>query len=565
MKLIKDLYKYYNHHNAQILFSLTILGCIVPNILLSITEPESLPARIVNTLLPLGLYTCLLSLSRKIARTVLWFFPIIFFAAFQIVQLWLYGESAVSVDMLLNVVTTNSTEVKELLGNMIAALSIVVVLYVPPLTLAVTGCLKRYRLPEQFRNRGLKLGIATTIASIPFLLWAYKASASYDFKKDIYPINVGYNITVAFDRSSDLRNYAQSSARFTFQASKEEASDSTRKEVYVMIVGETSRACNWQLLGYQRPTTPNLLAESNLISYRNTYSQTNVTHKSVPMLLSHLDARNFGDSIFSSKSIITAFKEAGFHTAFFSNQRRNGALIDLFGQEADTCVFIKDAVALTAPDPYDSDLLPLIKQEINGPHRRSLIVVHTYGSHFCYNMRYPQENAIFTPDDCSSTKSKARPSLLNAYDNTIAYTDRLIHNIISSLSSPDIVASVIYTSDHGEDIYDNNSNHFLHASPRPTHYQLHVPMLLWFSQSYTALHPQAIANARANADKYVASSASFFHTTMQIAGIVSPKLIQSLSLISPTYAYEAPLFLDDYNEPTPLDPHKYLHCTTPHK
>ena len=121
----------------NILYFLTIATLMVPNVVLDITEGMSIWACIANILLPLGIYTLLMSISRKPGKMTWWLFPYIFFSAFQIVLLYLYGEGVLAVDMLLNVVTTNVSEATELLDGILPAVLIVCVLYLPPLCLAV--------------------------------------------------------------------------------------------------------------------------------------------------------------------------------------------------------------------------------------------------------------------------------------------------------------------------------------------------------------------------------------------------------------------------------------------
>ena len=49
---------------------------------------------------------------------------------------------------------------------------------------------------------------------------------------------------------------------------------------------------------------------------------------------------------------------------------------------------------------------------------------------------------------------------------------------------------MLYTSDHGEDIFDDSRHLFLHASPVPSYYQLHVPFLIWMSDTYREAYPE---------------------------------------------------------------------------
>lgn len=89
------------------LLTATLIVLLLPNIVLSITEPMTLMARICNILLPAGVYMMLLSLLRNPARSVWMLFLLIFLSAFQLVLLYLYGHSIIAVDMFLNLVTTN--------------------------------------------------------------------------------------------------------------------------------------------------------------------------------------------------------------------------------------------------------------------------------------------------------------------------------------------------------------------------------------------------------------------------------------------------------------------------
>ena len=120
--------------------------------------------------------------------------------------------------------------------------------------------------------------------------------------------------------------------------------DVYKRQVYVLVIGDTARACNFGLYGYERKTTPLLDKMEGLVTFTDVLTQSNTTHKSGPMLLSAASAEYY-DCLYRQKGIITAFKEAGFHTAFFSNQLPNHSFIDFLGMEA-------DAVSYTHLDVY---------------------------------------------------------------------------------------------------------------------------------------------------------------------------------------------------------------------
>lgn len=430
----------------------------------------------------------LLTASRR-PGIILWcLLPMLVFGAFQLVLLYLFGNSIIAVDMLLNVATTNSNEALELLGKLVPAIMGVIVLYVPALVLGVRSIRLDDRLAGAFRRRNLVRAAVIFAIGIGTVLGARVQNPEYRAKLDLWPVNIGYNMKLAIERWDKTGRYAETSKDFRFGAVSERP-DSVR-EVYVMVVGETSRALNWQLYGYERETNPYLSKTDGLVWYEDMLTQANATHKSVPIMLSAASAEDY-EVIYTHKSVLTAFKEAGFRTAFFSNQLPNRSFIDFFGDEADTTVFLKaDAMARGEEfNPYDEVLLSSVDSLLADTSVRKLfIVLHTYGSHFDYQERYSVDDIYFRPAGYEAVTRDNREILVNAYDNSIRTTDKLLHGIIGRLAAQSGTAAVmLYASDHGEDIFDDKRNLFLHASPIPTYYQLHIPFVMWFSPEYDAL------------------------------------------------------------------------------
>ena len=270
------------------------------------------------------------------------------------------------------------------------------------------------------------------------LLACYVAVDDYRLRNQLYPVNVCYNLYLAFERNAASENYREASRNFRFDARSEH--DAEAPEVYVMVVGETARAHNFSLYGYPRDTNPLLSKTPGIIAFPDATTQSNTTHKSVPMLLSAASAEDF-ERLFHEKGILAAFREAGFHTVFISNQLPNHSFIDFLGEQADEHYFLKEG-ASAKDNHYDSDLL----QKLDGilpaadassskqyRYRKLFVVLHTYGSHFNYQERYPRNFAFFKPDSKSEAKPENRRDLLNAYDNTIRYTDYILHGIVERL------------------------------------------------------------------------------------------------------------------------------------
>ncbi|MDY6252386.1 MAG: phosphoethanolamine transferase domain-containing protein, partial [Bacteroidales bacterium] len=333
--------------SPQFLFFYTIIVLLVPNVTLSITEGMPLAAAVANVLLPACLYTLLMSLSGKTGRQVWILFPLVFFAAFQMVLIYLYGSGVIGVGMFLNLVTTNPDEALELLDNLVPALVIVFVLYLPLLFIACMQWARHTRLEATRRRswrRAALLGLAASAVYTAALYVAYpkgeekKGRFEYRVEDDMYPFNVFYNLGLAVRESYNSAHYQERVAHFKFGAVATHPADSA--EVYLLVVGETARSRNFQLYGYKRPTNPLLSREQGLIVYTGVRTQSNTTHRSVPMLLTAATADDH-DRLYHEKGILAAFGEAGFHTAFFSNQLPNHSYIDFLGEEAHDVRFIK--------------------------------------------------------------------------------------------------------------------------------------------------------------------------------------------------------------------------------
>lgn len=548
MKLFKNIKNWLE--NQEHLFYLFLFVLIVPNIVLCFTEPLPFMAKVCNVLFPFGCYYLLMTLSRNCGKMLWILFLFLFLGAFQIVLLYLFGQSIIAVDMFLNLVTTNSSEAMELLDNLTPGIIAVVILYVPALVLGMVSIVRKRKLTLEFIRRERRRAFIVFGISLLSLSGAYVQDSGYEIRSDLYPLNVCYNVGLAFQRTVLTQNYHHTSKDFTFHSRPTHPEG--KREVYVMVVGETSRALNWQLYGYGRETNPLLSQQTGLIAFPKVLTESNTTHKSVPMLMSYVNACNY-DSIYHQKGIITAFKEAGFQTAFFSNQRYNHSFIDFFGKEADTYDFIKEDSINPAYNPSDDELLNLVEIELAKGATKQFVVLHTYGSHFNYRERYPLDRAFFTPDYPVDAEKKFRDNLVNAYDNSIRYTDGFLSKIIRMLEKQQIDAAMIYTSDHGEDIFDDSRHLFLHASSVPSYYQLHVPFLIWMSDSYRKTYPENWKAAMDNKDKNISSSSSFFTTMLDLSGIETPYRDDSQSVATSFYQMKTRVYLNDHNDPRPLD------------
>ena len=520
------------------------VALIIPNCVLANTEPYSVWTVEALILMPLGFYM-MWSVALRRSGVMIWLaFPFIFFCAFQIVLLYLFGNSIIATDMFTNLLTTNPGEAGELLGNIYPSVVLVCVIYLPLLWLAAREIgHKRYITRTARMNIGLT-GAALFALGLLALWPAYHVSEDRHVLRDeIFPLNVLYNLGLSGSEFRKSFNYEKTSAGFSYEA--ERTAEVPGREVYVYIIGEASRAMNWQLYGYGRETNPLLSQEEGLVVFRDVLTQSNTTHKSVPLILSSVPTDEH-DELYRRKGLPALFNEAGFDTWFISNQSRQGAMIDHLAHDAKHLIYIRSP-------RHDTQLLDEMRKAIEKSTSRKLFfILHCYGSHFSYHQRYPREFAYFQPDNDVAIAKQHRPMLVNAYDNSVRYTDYVLSRIIDYLGSLENTSSaLLYCADHGEDLIDDHRERFLHASPTTTAYQLYVASLAWFSESYRECFPEKVAAAEANATA-PATTHALFHTMADMASIRGRFLTTKVSLVSPDFDRTAPRrYLNDHNEAVP--------------
>lgn len=568
-------YIYNKVSSGQFLYAYAVVALLLPNIALCYTECLTPWACGVNVLLPLSLYMLFFSAAKRPGKMIWWAFIFVFFAAFQLVLLYLFGTGVIAVDMFLNLVTTNPGEAMELLDNLAPAVVGVFVVYLPLLILGGVNIRRDSRLTVSFQQRVRHWAMQIGAIGLFCLLASYLMVDDYRMRNQLYPVNICYNLYLAFERNAASENYKEASRNFKFDARSEHPA--TAPEVYVMVVGETARAHNFSLYGYPRNTNPLLSKTPGIKAFPNVTTQSNTTHKSVPMLLSAASAEDF-ERLFHEKGILAAFKEAGFHTVFISNQLPNHSFIDFLGEQADEHYFLKKEDALQG-NHYDEDLLQKLDEILpkadasssaHYRYRKLFVVLHTYGSHFNYQERYPRSFAYFKPDSRSEAKSENRRDLLNAYDNTIRYTDYILHGIIERLQKWEgiqtktdgvygqPISAMLYTSDHGENIFDDDRHLFLHAAPKASDYELHVPFIIWTSEGFSKQYPDILKALGENRSKQVQSSLSAFHTMLGIGGIQTHYRQDEYSVASDKYHPVKLLYLDDHDEAIPQEDAKFL-------
>lgn len=256
------------------------------------------------------------------------------------------------------------------------------------------------------------------------------------------------------------------------------------KRVVLMVVGETARADNFSLNGYDKPTNQ-FTSRYNPVSFKHMSSCGTATAVSVPCMFSALGRNEYEkQKAKNQQNLLDIIKLANVDVLWLDNNEGcKGACKRITTINTDK----SETNKLCDGDYcFDEILLTPLKNKLdNLTHQTTLIVLHLIGSHGpTYYRRYPAGFAKFLPD-CkrSDIQNCTQKQIINTYDNTIVYSDYVLSKIIEELSILDensnIESSMLYVSDHGESLGEKGL--YLHGFPyalAPTQ-QTHIPMLFW--------------------------------------------------------------------------------------
>lgn len=536
-----------------------ILVMLLPNCVLFFSPYLSFTASCINILLPLGAYMMILALGRRPGKVMLIaLMPLLVLGLGQLVQLSVFAGSPISVDTIMNLFASNSDEAGELLSGIILPIVGSVLILLTTIVAGICSWRMRRSNDLRGRRRTLAVGGGIMLLGLALIPRAGQKMRGYSIFNEVYPINVFHHMTIAAHRLGDVARYPETSKGFTYSAYSERRL--SEREIYVFVIGETSRAYSWSLYGYDRETNPRLSQRRNQMSlFYDLTTQSNTTYKSVPIMLSPADAQDV-DSLAHYKGILTAMKEAGFHTVYISNQPENRSFVDYFASEANEFYRMKtehqrkhpQELFTTAP-LHDEQMLPYLEQALQSPHQRLFVILHSYGSHFKYKDRYSRAQAYFAGDDADLASPRLREPLRNGYDNAIRSTDAFLDQAIGLLEAqPNALTALFYTSDHGEDIFDDERERILHSSPSLSYYQLHIPGFFWTGEQYRARYPELVQTAQSH-ERSPITTAVVFHSLLQMAGVQTHYLDPCKSLLSPQLQTGTRYYLNDRYEAVPLE------------
>ena len=286
-----------------------------------------------------------------------------------------------------------------------------------------------------------------------------------------------------------------------------------QKSVVILVIGESARSENFSLYGYPKNTNP-LLSKTPNVSHFNATSDATYTTAGIKSIVEHENTdelyeilpnylyRNNVDVIWRT----TNWGEPPVHIKNYQN--REALMPNCKGDGCD----------------YDGILLSGLKEQILASKKNKiLIVLHTSTSHGpTYSKKYPAQFEIFKPV-CNSVElgNCSHTELVNAYDNTIVYTDYLLANVIKDLKQlQEYKSAMIFVSDHGESLGENNL--YMHGLPRSIapKQQYEIPFIVWTSDN----------SARQMKPNKILTQNYVFHSVLNFLNIQSPVYKEQMNI-----------------------------------
>ncbi len=285
-----------------------------------------------------------------------------------------------------------------------------------------------------------------------------------------------------------------------------------KKSVAVLVIGESARSSNFSLYGYEKNTNP-LLSKIENVHHYNAESCATYTRAGVKCILDYKNTNKLYEILpnylfRNDVEVIWKTTNWGEPTVRIQNFQNKENLRKMYNGERDV---------------YDEVLLNGLREEIQSSDKNKiLIVLHTSTSHGpTYYKKYPEEFNTFTPV-CTSVElaNCTQEELINAYDNTILYTDYILATLIEELKQlEEYNSSMIYISDHGESLGESNLYmHGIPASIAPKE-QLEIPFIVWLSDDSKQLK-----------ENQEHSQHNVFHSVLDFLAIDSPVYDANMSI-----------------------------------
>lgn len=308
-----------------------------------------------------------------------------------------------------------------------------------------------------------------------------------------------------------------------------------RKNLTIVVLGETSRAENFSLGGYDRETNPRL-KQDDVVYFPKTTSCGTATAVSAPCMFSNMPRAHYDEELaHHQEGVLDILQRAGVQVLWNDNDGGCKGACDRVPHQNVTNLNLSGECI--DGECYDDVLFHNLDSYIDNLQQDGIIVLHTIGSHGpTYYNRYPAEFKKFTPTcDTNEIQSCTQQQLTNTYDNTILYVDYVVDKAIKLLQSKQdrFTTSLVYLSDHGESLGEDGV--YLHGLPYSIapDTQKHVPMLLWLSPDYQQRYGVSSQCLQQQAKTNDYSQDNLFSTLLGLLGVDTREYQAKDDLLTP--------------------------------
>ncbi|EOE1259862.1 phosphoethanolamine transferase EptA [Klebsiella pneumoniae] len=308
-----------------------------------------------------------------------------------------------------------------------------------------------------------------------------------------------------------------------------------RKNLTIVVLGETSRADNFSLGGYSRDTNP-LMRQDGVIYFPHTTSCGTATAVSVPCMFSNMPRAHYDEELaHHQEGVLDILQRAGIQVLWNDNDGGCKGACDRVPHQNVTDLKLTEQCI--DGECYDDVLFHNLDSYIDNLQQDGIIVLHTIGSHGpTYYNRYPAAFRKFTPTcDTNEIQGCTREQLTNTYDNTILYVDYVVDKAIKLLQSKQdkFTTSLVYLSDHGESLGEDGV--YLHGLPYSIapDTQKHVPMALWLSADYQQRYGISAHCLQQRAQKENYSQDNLFSTLLGLLGVSTREYQAADDILTP--------------------------------
>lgn len=385
-------------------------------------------------------------------------------------------------DMLRNVLRTDPAEARELLT--LSLLPHLLLYAVLPIGLLFGVQLTKRPLRRAIWIRSGSVALALTVSVLALLVQFREASTLLREHREARHLITPTNYLAALYKigRDSLTRPTGPRVAIGLDAHRFMRVGNARRDVLVLVVGETVRSANFGLSGYQRQTTPELAALDVTVFPRVQACGTS-TEVSLPCMFSPVGRRDYDEQrIEGTESLLHLLARVGYQVEWIDNQSGCKGVCDGLPQQK--IPGNADPTLCDGDRCLDEILQSRLDATLKASSGDLVVVLHMLGNHGpAYSRRYPAEFRHFKPTCESRDLGKCtRTEITNSYDNAVLYTDHVLANVIRYLDGlADWNSSLIYVSDHGESL--GESGIYLHGLPwtMAPAVQKEVPMLVWLS------------------------------------------------------------------------------------